>query len=116
MNGIAFPKPQTRKVERAKKRRQERQWISAVRGEVFKRDSKCRSCGIVAGVHHLHEIVYRSRTRGQPIKSRISTNNCIRLCLECHQAIHLSRLTVVVHDKDLGANGIVDFDRVGWSV
>jgi len=115
MTGIAFPKPEPRKLQRRRRRRHEKAWISSVRQEVFARDSRCRACGGIAGNHHLHEIVFRSATRGRPIEERINTQNCVRLCLSCHQAIHLNRLTVVVQDSSRGADGVVDFDRVEWS-
>lgn len=54
--------------------------------EVYKRDKgKCRLCG--NNNIQLHHIIYRSED-----KSKINDiNNCIMLCVKCHQLVHSNK-------------------------
>lgn len=114
--GIGFPKPTPRRIERQRKRRAETAWVALVRKYVVLRDMGCRSChelGISpdnAGIElQMHEMVYRSKTRGLPIEDRVNTKNCILLCQFCHTAVHDKRLSIHIADTLRGANGKLIF-------
>jgi 5-methylcytosine-specific restriction endonuclease McrA len=106
-----FPKPPTRKADRALKRRADRAWVSLTRKQVMARDGGCRSCrelhlspenfGLPV---QMHELIYRSKTRGRPIEERVNTGNCIMLCPSCHRAVHAKRLSIHIA-TDKGADG-----------
>ena len=107
-----FPKPPTRKADRALKLRADRAWVSLTRKQVVARDGGgCRSCrelhlspenfGLSA---QMHELVYRSKTRGRPIEERVNTANCLLLCASCHRAVHGKRLSIHIA-TDKGADG-----------
>jgi len=94
----------------------ERAWIGKVRRIVEARDRGCRSCRQLglspdnAGLPvQMHELVYRSKTRGRPIEERVNTLNCLLLCPSCHQAIHAKRLSVHIVNKNKGADGLLRF-------
>lgn len=116
---IGFPKPKTRKAERREIKKRERLWITGIREQIIQRDgNRCRACAVSpVGTStpvflHMHEIIYRSRTRGRPIEERINTNICILLCDRCHLDIHNHNLTLEVINPELGANGRVKFREV----
>ena len=92
MNTLAFPKPKRRKSEKQKQKRLDAKWIQAP--------------------VEMHEIEFRSQTRGRPIEERINTANCILLCRACHRAIHDSKIKLYV-GTDKGADGPVTFKFVG---
>ena len=121
MNTLAFPKPKRRKSEKQKQKRLDAKWISATRQVVVERDRWCRCCPqIIEDVGEkwnqapveMHEIEFRSHTRGRPIEERINTANCILLCRACHRAIHDSKIKLYV-GTDKGADGPVTFKFVG---
>jgi hypothetical protein len=62
----------------------------------------------------MHELVYRSKTRGRPIEERVNSANCLMLCPSCHQAVHDKRLSIHIVDKDKGADGLLRFKL--WTV
>jgi 5-methylcytosine-specific restriction endonuclease McrA len=99
-----------RKVEKQAKRKRSSEVIRRVREQVFRRDARCRVCGEVEGFvrHHMHEIVYRSHTRGRPPEQRFNTKNCLRVCESCHHRLHARQVQVVFCDPELGANGRLD--------
>jgi hypothetical protein len=118
---LAFPKPKRKKSEKQKRKREDGKWVSAVRKKVVERDIWCRSCPqIIETVGEkwgqlpveMHEIKFRSQTRGLPIEERINTGNCILLCRTCHRAIHDSKLKLYLKSED-GADGPVAFEFVG---
>lgn len=117
----SFPKPPSRAKEKRSKKQRENAWIAEVRERIAERDNGCRVCEWMVestGIAHrwsygcleMHEIVYRSQTRGQPIEQRVNMHNCILLCREHHQAIHEKRLRVVIVDDECGADGVVRFE------
>jgi 5,10-methylene-tetrahydrofolate dehydrogenase/methenyl tetrahydrofolate cyclohydrolase len=57
----------------------------------------------------MHEIVFRSKTVGQPIEQRINTENCVVLCSGCHRALHDSKISIEMEDSSEGANGALEF-------
>ena len=88
---------------------------------MVQRDRICRSCVQISSqlgrgwhestldkISEMHEIVYRSATRGLPIEKRINTRNCLLLCRSCHRAVHRKEITIVV-DKLRGADGDIAF-------
>ena len=115
-----FPKPVTRKTVRDRQRRDDRAWVRMIRKQVVARDKGCRSCRelhlspVNAGLPaQMHELVYRSKTRGRPIEERINTVNCLLLCASCHRAAHDKKLSIHIVDTDKGANGRLLFKL--WS-
>jgi 5-methylcytosine-specific restriction endonuclease McrA len=125
-DGLMFPKPVKRKSAKAKLQKRQAKLIKTVRAQVFERDVTCRACGFIFertgeryqwGLDsdqfnlHMHEMVFRSKTVGQPIERRFNTKNCIVLCRGCHQAVHDAKLSIVVGNETLGANGPVMFEE-----
>ena len=53
----------------------------------------------------MHELIYRSKTRGRPIEARINALNCLLLCATCHRAVHDKKLSIHIVDTHKGANG-----------
>lgn len=110
---MKFPKPPTRKTVLDRKRRANRAWIRHIRERVIGRDQGCRACRYLKtrsdGVLHMHELIYRSKTRGQAIDKRINTANCLMLCALHHQAVHAKRLAIHFHDEHRGADGELIF-------
>ena len=116
---IGFPKPKSRKSERGKVKAHERRWIKTIREQVVFRDgNRCRACavsplGTSSPVFlHMHETIYRSKTRGQPIEERINMKICVLLCYQCHRDVHDHRLNIEIKDDQLGANGELVFHEV----
>ena len=122
---LMFPKPVKRKSVKAKLKKQNAKWIKGVRAEVFERDgSRCRSC-LYRREHggerypwwrmedqyrlEMHEIVFRSKTGGQPIEQRINTENCVVLCSGCHRALHDSKISIEMEDESAGADSALVF-------
>ena len=105
-----FPKGPTRRQEKSRIRRLEHKWTAEVRNLVATRDKGCRLCGLWEPVN-MHEIVFRSKTRGMEIQRRISTQNCVILCVEHHRAIHDNKLEIVMVDPKLGADGELEFKK-----
>ena len=115
---IGFPKPKSRKSERRKVKTHERLWIAGIREQIIQRDgNRCRACAVSPATAstpvflHMHEIIYRSKTRGRPIEERINLNICLLLCSRCHMDIHNQKLTLEVIDSKLGANGRIKFQE-----
>jgi|TARA_R110002020_G_scaffold274662_2_gene489812 5-methylcytosine-specific restriction endonuclease McrA len=108
---LMFPKGPTRKQDKAKKKRREAMWIKSVREHVLLRDKACRVCGAYDSHLHMHEIVYRSQTRGRDIEERINTENCVMLCQRHHQQIHEKILTITITNPTEGANGKLEFTK-----
>ena len=116
IKGVGFPKPLPKRTEKQRKRRADAAWVRLVRKDVVIRDMGCRSChemGLPSDNGGLplqmHELVYRSKTRGLPIEERVNTRNCILLCEFCHSAIHAKMLSVFVEDARKGADGRLRF-------
>ena len=115
----AIPKPPPRKLERQRKRRHDGQWVKSVRQQVFERDGGCRACQFLGTDPdmmfdlHMHELIYRSKTRGKPIKERVNTMICVMLCARCHREVHEKRLSVHVADVKRGAEGRLMFKLWG---
>jgi len=116
IKGVGFPKPLPKRTEKQRKRRADAAWVRLVRKDVVIRDMGCRSChemGLPSDNGGLplqmHELVYRSKTRGLPIEERVNTRNCILLCEFCHSAIHAKMLSVFVEDARKGADGQLRF-------
>ena len=111
----AVPKPTPRKVERQRKRREEATWVKAIREQVVERDQGCRACqgmGTAPDITlplQMHELVYRSHTRGRPIEERVNTRVCVLLCARCHRDLHKKRLAVHIEDEMTGADGALMF-------
>lgn len=97
-DGLAFPKPVSKKIEKRKKKAKNREWVSWVRERVFDRDGhKCRVCSKRA--EEMHEIKFRS------LGGLVSLNNSIAVCCECHMDLQQHRLDVVGDN----ANGDLKF-------
>jgi len=109
MTTLMYPKGPTRKQTKAKRKRLEVAWIKSVREEVLKRDKACRVCGRYDTHLHMHEIVYRSKTRGKDIEDRINTANCVMLCEQHHRQIHEKTLHIIIESPSMGANGKLEF-------
>ena len=116
---MGFPKPKSRKAERRKVKSHERLWIAGIREQIIQRDgNRCRACAVSPDTAstpvflHMHEIIYRSKTRGRPIEERVNTYISILLCDRCHLDIHNHNLTLEVIDSKLGANGRIKFREI----
>tara|TARA_B100000949_G_scaffold223776_1_gene226573 strand:- start:340 stop:771 length:432 start_codon:yes stop_codon:yes gene_type:complete len=114
--GILFPKPTPRRTEKQRRKRADAAWIRLVRKDVILRDGGCRSCQELglspdnAGLPmQMHELVYRSKTRGLPMEQRVNTKNCILICQFCHSALHAKMLSVFIEDSCKGADGKLRF-------
>ena len=111
----AVPKPTPRKVDRQRKRRAENAWVATVREQVAVRDRGCRACrGMGAEPDtalplQMHELVYRSRTRGRPMTERVNTRVSVMLCARCHRDLHAKKLSVHIADGAKGADGRLVF-------
>jgi len=116
--GLAFPKPSARRSEKRKQRAHSAAVVSGVRALVVERDGGCRACHDIgrhvrgAGRLQMHEIIYRSATRGRPIEERVSTANCVLLCEHHHADLHAKRLEVSPRDIFSGADGDLFFRSV----
>jgi len=112
-----FPKPEPQQIERQRKKSAERYWIRRVHEEVEIRDrGVCRACEQLnrrpdnLGLPiQMHELVYRSKTRGKPMHERFSTENCVLLCATCHRDLHNKKLSVHVTNEAKGADGKLIF-------
>jgi len=90
-----FPKPESRILLRARKRREEQAALQQAYRAVNVRDGyKCRACGrqcspqavdMLKKAHH-HHLVYRSKAKDD------STANILTLCAWCHEDEHRHRL------------------------
>ena len=107
-SGLKFAKGKTRKQTKAQIKRQENKWIQDTRNEVLARDKVCRKCGSALRLH-MHEIVYRSATRGRSIEERINTGNCVMLCEQHHREIHDKTLKITAKNHAKGADGRLEF-------
>jgi hypothetical protein len=97
-DGLAFPKPVSKKSEKRKKKAKNREWVSWVRERVFKREGhQCRVCGKRA--EEMHEIQFRS------LGGIVSLNNSIAVCRPCHRDLQQHRMDVVGDN----ANGDLEF-------
>ena len=111
----AFAKPGPRRAERRKRKAAESKVVQSVREQVVDRDQGCRACQQMGrhpnglGRLHMHEIIYRSATRGQPMEKRVSTANCVLLCEHHHADIHAKRLKVESNDDPPMADGELVF-------
>ena len=107
-SGLKFAKGKTQKQTKAQIKRQENKWIQKTRNEVLARDKVCRRCGSPLRLH-MHEIVYRSATRGRSIEERINTGNCVMLCERHHREIHDKKLEITIKNRKKGADGRLEF-------
>lgn len=108
---ILFPKPESRAVERARQKRQQRALTAAVRATLRVRDTRCRVCGILfcASVRaELHHIQFRSQG------GATTTQNTLLLCPACHHGqIHGRRIRLIIEDSARGADGVVTTTTIG---
>ena len=105
---MKFPKPERRKTQKAREKRDRNALIASVRRDVMQRDTRCRVC-LKSGLTGLemHEIVPRSRLGGMKPREIFNTINCIGLCSYCHRDVTENRIELVVASERLGANGPV---------
>ena len=105
---LRFPKPERRKTQKAREKRDRNALIASVRADVMQRDTRCRVC-LKSGLTGLemHEIVPRSQLGGMKPDKIFNTVNCIGLCTRCHRNITENRIELVVTSESLGANGPV---------
>ena len=105
---MRFPKPERRKTQKAREKRDRNAHIASVRRDVMQRDTRCRVClkKPVTGLE-MHEIVPRSRLGGKKPHEIFNTVNCIGLCTRCHRNITENRIELVIASESLGANGPV---------
>lgn len=100
--------PQPKPPKKKKKKREKVTDITYY--QVYTRDKgTCQLCGYTQNLH-LHHVVYRSEDR-----SRINDkNNCIMLCLKCHQMVHQnkkywkSKLFDIIHSKEEYKRGVIE--------
>ena len=100
---LPFPKPERRKRQKAREKRERAALRQSVRKDVFARDRVCRACGQCTP-EHLHHIRYRSQG------GEDSTNNTCAVCVKCHGDIH-DRKIDLEPVTDRGANGPIDVQR-----
>lgn len=105
---LAFPKPEPRKVTKARTKREDEKARRECLAIVRKRDGyRCRRCGTDKGRMDGHEIVLRSKG-GDPHDPR----NVLLLCEHCHMFLVHHEKTVRIEGAD--ANGevlFVDIER-----
>ena len=106
---LRFPKPERRKTQKAREKRDRNAHIASVRRDVMQRDTRCRVCRQkpVTGLE-MHEIVPRSRLGGKQPHEIFNTVNCIALCRDCHREVTENRIDLVPASESLGANGPVE--------
>ena len=106
---LRFPKPERRKTQKAREKRDRNALIASVRADVMQRDTRCRVC-LKSGLTGLemHEIVPRSRLGGMKPDKIFNTVNCIALCRHCHRDVTENRIDLVPASESLGANGPVE--------
>ena len=106
---LRFPKPERRKTQKAREKRDRNAHIASVRRDVMQRDTRCRVC-LKSGLTGLemHEIVPRSRLGGMKPDKIFNTVNCIALCRHCHRDVTENRIDLVPASESLGANGPVE--------
>lgn len=104
MTNLTYPKGPSRHVRYDAKRKHRADIIRAVRVQVMQRDVACRVCGSTRDAE-MHEIVPRSLLRGQPPEEVYTTQNCIRLCAQCHGKVQRHEIALHVADPVLGADG-----------
>lgn len=109
---MRFPKPERRKTQKAREKRDRNALIASVRRDVMQRDSSCRVCGQhpVTGLE-MHEMTSRSQLAGRPSGEVFNTVNCIALCRDCHRDVTEKRLDLVPVSDRLGANSRVEAQR-----
>jgi 5-methylcytosine-specific restriction endonuclease McrA len=105
MTMLPFAKPIPIRQQKVLRRAQERAWIEQVRREVFRLDPVCVVCDVPSPSDELHEVVPRSRTRGQPPDQRFSRQLCVRLCRICHRDVTEHRVELAFYDMALGVDG-----------
>ena len=114
---LAIPKPPSRKVERQRQKRADSVWVRSVREKVVDRDGGCRACQGMGTQPdrtlplQMHELIYRSQTRGRPIEERVNTRVSVLLCARCHRDLHAHLLAVHIEDESQGANGHLLFKK-----
>ena len=106
---LRFAKPEPRKAQKAREKRDRNAHIASVRRDVMLRDTRCRVCHQkpVTGLE-MHEIVPRSQLRGKQPHEIFNTVNCIALCRDCHREVTENRIDLVPASESLGANGPVE--------
>ena len=80
-NHLQYPKPISRKAEKAALKRKRQAHIARVRLSVSIRDRRCRLCGDVFGVGEytpeMHEIQSRAALRGRPGAAIFNLDICV---------------------------------------
>jgi|MudIll2142460700_1097286.scaffolds.fasta_scaffold32345_4 5-methylcytosine-specific restriction endonuclease McrA len=104
---LLFPKGRTRAQDKQTKRVHRADHIRAIRLQVMQRDPACRVCHSTNGAE-MHELVPRSRLRGQPPEVIYTLVNCLRLCSKCHGRVTRHEITLLPASDRLGANGRVE--------
>jgi 5-methylcytosine-specific restriction endonuclease McrA len=95
---MQFPKPTSRKREKAAKKARRKAHIAKIRRQVSMRDRRCRICGELFGVGELtpemHELQSRAQLRGRPIEEIFSLENCVMLHRKCHRHVTEKRISL----------------------
>jgi 5-methylcytosine-specific restriction endonuclease McrA len=75
--------------EQQAKRQKPSAIVKQVRGQVFALDRACicGHCPPSRQFDEMHELVPRSKTRGQPPAARFNVQNCVRLSRKCHAMV-----------------------------
>lgn len=107
---LLFPKGRTRAQDKQTKRVHRADHIRAIRLQVMQRDPACRVCHSTNGAE-MHELVPRSRLRGQPPEVIYTLVNCLRLCSRCHGLVTRHEVTLTPVTAAHGANGRVEAQR-----
>lgn len=109
-SGLPFRKPAPRdkrvrasttrhRREKRTKREVENAIKSETRALVFHLDPRCVVCFCEPSVDdEMHEVVPRSKTRGQPPECRFNRRICCRLCRQCHQSVTGNRIAMALVD------------------
>ena len=106
---LRFAKPEPRKAQKAREKRDRNAHIASVRRDVMLRDTQCRVCRQKPVTWlEMHEIVPRSRLGGKQPHEIFNTVNCIALCRDCHREVTENRIDLVPASESLGANGPVE--------
>jgi 5-methylcytosine-specific restriction endonuclease McrA len=95
---MKFPKPVSRKQDKAAKKARRKAHLATIRRQVSMRDRRCRACGELFGVGELtpemHELQSRAQLRGRPIEELFSLKNCVMLHRKCHRDVTEHRLSL----------------------
>jgi 5-methylcytosine-specific restriction endonuclease McrA len=95
---MQFPKPVSRKEEKAAQKTRRKAHITKTRLMVSMRDRRCRVCGEIFGTGEqtpeMHELKSRAQLRGRPIEELFSLENCVMLHRKCHRDVTENRISL----------------------